>query len=152
MASADFSQRLLAMLHTLFQHVCETSHGKTHHFHSIYRYYLHCRIRTVYRTLFCVANSSCGLCLIIFVSLRPEICLKLPSDSTSQWTPLLLANGWQLQAPITDSHRLVMRHAWRTTKKATKFSFCCLIYFRNLFPTPIIYKDNSSFTTDIALS
>jgi len=27
-----------------------------------------------------------------------------------------LANGWQLPAPITDFHRLVMRHAWRTKK------------------------------------
>ena len=117
MTSADFSQQLLAMLHTLFKHVCETSHGKTHHFHSIYRHYLHCRIRAVDWTSFCVANSSYGLCLIIFVFLRPEICRLLPSDSTSRWTPLLLANGWQLQAPITDFHRLVMRHAWRTTKK-----------------------------------
>jgi len=41
MVSADFSQQLLAMLHTLFPHVCETSHGKTHHFHSIYRHHLH---------------------------------------------------------------------------------------------------------------
>jgi hypothetical protein len=53
---------------------------------------------------------------MMFVFLRPELCRKLPSDSTSQWTPLLLANGWQLQAPITDSHRQVMRHAWRTYK------------------------------------
>jgi hypothetical protein len=30
---------------------------------------------------------------------------------------LLLANGWRLQTPITDFHRLVYRHAWRTTKK-----------------------------------
>ncbi|MFD0962155.1 hypothetical protein, partial [Paenibacillus chungangensis] len=37
--------------------------------------------------------------------------------STSRWTPLLLANGWQLQAPIADFHRLATRHAWRTAQK-----------------------------------
>ena len=116
MVSADFSQQLLSMLHTLFPHVCETSHGKTHHFHSMHRHHLHCRIRAVYWILFCRANSSCGLCLMVFVFLRPELCRQLPSDSISRWTPLLLANGWQLPAPITDSHRQVMRHAWRTQK------------------------------------
>jgi len=29
---------------------------------------------------------------------------------------LLLANGWQLPAPIADFHRLATRHAWRTKK------------------------------------
>ncbi|MCM3054324.1 hypothetical protein, partial [Caldibacillus thermoamylovorans] len=46
-------------------------------------------------------------------------CLQLPSDSTSRWTPLLLANGWLLPTPIADFHRLVNRHA-RRTKKALK--------------------------------
>src|SRR5574344_1726191 len=78
------------------------------------------RIRAVYGTLFCYANSSCGLCLMMFVFLRPELCRQLPSDSTSRWTPLLLANGWQLPAPITDFHRLVMRHAWRTIKRESQ--------------------------------
>src|SRR5690606_29752831 len=51
-----------------------------------------------------------------FVFLGSELCLQLPSDSTSRWTPLLLANGWQLPAPIADFHRLATRHAWRTNK------------------------------------
>jgi len=42
--------------------------------------------------------------------------ITLPSDSTSRWTPLRLANGWQLPAPIADFHRQVTRHA-RHTKK-----------------------------------
>ncbi|MCE5330977.1 MAG: hypothetical protein LLF95_02430, partial [Bacteroidales bacterium] len=37
----------------------------------------------------------------------PEICRRLPSDSTSRWTPLPLANGWQLIAPITDLNRQI---------------------------------------------
>jgi len=32
-----------------------------------------------------------------------------------------LANGWQLQTPITDSHRQVIRHAGRTNKKPAPF-------------------------------
>jgi len=47
--------------------------------------------------------------------------ITLPSDSTSQWTPLRLANGWQLPAPIADFHRQVTRHAWRTTKYPLHF-------------------------------
>ena len=30
--------------------------------------------------------------------LRPRLCLRLPSDSTSQWTPLSLASGSHYQA------------------------------------------------------
>lgn len=29
-----------------------------------------------------------------FVVLRSGLCLRLPSDSTSRWTPLPLASGW----------------------------------------------------------
>jgi len=40
--------------------------------------------KTMNWTLFCLANSSCNLCLIMFVFLQPELCRQLPSDSTSQ--------------------------------------------------------------------
>ncbi len=43
--------------------------------------------------------------------------ITLPSDSSSQRTPLRLANGWQLPASVADFHRQITRHAWRTTKK-----------------------------------
>jgi len=33
------------------------------------------------------------------VYLGSALCLQLPSDSTSRWTPLLLANGWHYQPP-----------------------------------------------------
>src|SRR5699024_3787506 len=33
------------------------------------------------------------LCLIWFVYLGSRVCRQLPSDSTSRWTPLSLANG-----------------------------------------------------------
>jgi len=32
------------------------------------------------------------------------------------FTPLPLADGWQLQASIVDFHHLINRHAWRTSK------------------------------------
>lgn len=57
--------------------------------------------------------------------------ITLPSDSSSQRTPLRLANGWQLQASIADFHRQVTRHAWRTNKKYYKnysTSSHCRIY------------------------
>ncbi|KIA76077.1 hypothetical protein DB43_BF00020 [Parachlamydia acanthamoebae] len=41
-------------------------------------------------------NVPCRLtplcCLIRFLFVRPAFCLRLPSDSTSQWTPLPLAS------------------------------------------------------------
>jgi hypothetical protein len=52
-----------------------------------------------------------------FVFLRAEFCRQLPSDSTSRWTPLLLANGWRLQTPIVDFHHQVGCHARHTKKR-----------------------------------
>jgi len=86
-----------------------------------------CCIRSVYRTLFCLANSSYKMCLMMFVFLRPEICLRLPSDSTSRWTPLPLANGWQLIAPITDLHRQIYSPCTAHQKKRARK------YIRTLF-------------------
>jgi len=52
-----------------------------------------------YWTLFCYANSSTP-CQpnIQFLFIEPRLCLQLPSDSTSQWTPLLSANSSCCQA------------------------------------------------------
>ena len=112
-------------------HVHETSHGKTIHFPSMYPRHLHWYVRVVYWTSSCCADSSHILCLMSFVFLGSEFCLQLPSDSTSRWTPLLLASGWQLQASTADFHRLVNRHAWRTQKsslsKAAFYLFISLI-------------------------
>lgn len=35
-----------------------------------------------------------------FVYLRSGLCRRLPSDSTSRWTPLPWANGWYSQPPF----------------------------------------------------
>src|SRR5690554_3687084 len=51
-----------------------------------------------------------------FVFLGAELCRQLPSDSTSRWTPLLLASGWRLQTPTVDFHHLADCHARHTIK------------------------------------
>ncbi|MDD3744346.1 MAG: hypothetical protein PHX54_12040, partial [Lentimicrobiaceae bacterium] len=45
------------------------------------------------------------------------LCLRLPSDSISRWTPLPSANGWRLQTPIVDFHHQVNYHARHTITK-----------------------------------
>jgi len=102
------------VLHTLFPHVCEISHGKTINLHPIYPHHLQCCVRVIFGLRFVMQARPHSFCLIVFVFLGPELCRQLPSDSTSRWTPLLLANGWWLQTPITDLHRQVYRHAWHT--------------------------------------
>ena len=83
----------------------------------MYPHHLHWHVRVVYWTSLCVASSSHVPCLMMFVFLGSEVCLRLPSDSTSRWTPLPLASGWPLPAPTADFHRLGNRHAWRTTRR-----------------------------------
>ena len=104
----------------MFPHVCEISHGKTINLHSIYPHHLQCCVRVIFGLRFGLQARPHSFCLIVFVFLGPELCRQLPSDSTSQWTPLLLANGWRLHTPITDFHRQVYRHAWRTNKMPSK--------------------------------
>ena len=100
----------------MFPHVCEISHGKTINLRSIYPHHLQYCARVIFGLCFVMQARPHSVCLIVFVFLGPELCRQLPSDSTSQWTPLLLANGWRLQTPIKDFHLQVYRHAWRTQK------------------------------------
>ena len=104
MASADFSQQLLSALFSTSVRPPEVR--RVTFFPYIGIIYIRC-IRSVYWTLSIYADLSYISCLMMFVFLRPEICRRLPSDSTSRWTPLPLANGWQLTAPITDFHRQI---------------------------------------------
>jgi len=104
MASADFSQQLLSTLFSMSVRSPEVR--RVTFFPYIGIIYTNV-FRSVYWTLSCYADLSYISCLMMFVFLRPEICRRLPSDSTSRWTPLPLANGWQLIAPITDLHRQI---------------------------------------------
>src|SRR5690606_5518038 len=119
--------------------VHETSHGKTRSFHSMHPPHLHLRVCAVYWISSCLADSSHYRCLMRFVFLGSELCLQLPSDSTSRWTPLLLANGWQLPAPIADFHRLVTRHAWRTRKSSDLIVMKSLLLFILRFLVTLIF-------------
>ena len=97
--------------------VRETSHDKIRNLHSIYPPYLHA-LRLCSLSDFALRCKLAPQHLpdMIRVS-RPGILLiTLPSDSSSRWTPLCLANGWQLPASIADFHRQVTHHAWRTTE------------------------------------
>ena len=51
---------------------------------------------------------------IWFLFVRPEVCLRLPSDSTSLWTPLPLAMYLPLHGRTRDLHPLEFAHAGRT--------------------------------------
>ena len=51
-----------------------------------------------------------------FLSVGPRICLQLPSDSTSRWTPLVLAVSFPLLGRIRAFHPLVTCAARRTKK------------------------------------
>src|SRR5699024_7750778 len=55
-----------------------------------------------------------ALPLIWFLFVRPEVCRELPSDSTSQWTPLLLAMYLPLPGCTRDFHPLEFAHAGQT--------------------------------------
>jgi hypothetical protein len=88
MVSADFSRQLLSMFHTLFPHVRETSRGKTINFHSIYPHHLHRNARVAFGLRFVLQPYPHCICLMMFVFLGSELCRRLPSDSTSRWTPL----------------------------------------------------------------
>ena len=49
-----------------------------------------------------------------FLSVRPDVCHRLPSNFTSRWTPLLLAMRFPLLGLTQDFHPLDIAHAKRT--------------------------------------
>ena len=59
-------------------------------------------------------HPTCRPCMR-FLSVRPDFCRRLPSDSTSQWTPLPLAICFPSLGRIRDFHPLEHAHAGRTT-------------------------------------
>ena len=70
--------------------------------------------------------------------------IRLPSDSTSRWTPLPSAVSFPLSGHSTDFHRLDYAHAGRTRKRKgiknpfrNNLSFFDSLYYRNLSCTTI---------------
>ena len=71
-----------------------------------------------------------------FLSVRPDFCRRLPSDSTSRWTPLPLAICFPSLGRIRDFHPLEHAHAGRTIGKSgthfvrdVTFSGCSVPYW-----------------------
>ena len=63
-----------------------------------------------------------------FLSVRPDFCRRLPSDSTSRWTPLPLAICFPSLGRIRDLHPLEHAHAGRTSKRVRQSNFCRTLY------------------------
>ena len=72
---------------------CKTSSGKRYHLHLIYLLHLHLEIRAVLDFILCRILVRFKTPYMQFLFVRPRFCLRLPSDSTSRWTPLPLANS-----------------------------------------------------------
>ena len=63
-----------------------------------------------------------------FLFVRPRVCLQLPSDSTSQWTPLLFSYALPTTGCARDFHPLDFAHAGRTTKTTCRNRSFCFCY------------------------
>src|SRR5690606_34544536 len=102
MTSADFSRQALrhASDKKKRPHVRETSPGKNDNFHPIYLLHLPCCLRAVsdFDLLCNLIRTALALYDMYFLFVRPGFCRRLPSDSTSRWTPLPLANTSYCQA------------------------------------------------------
>ena len=106
----------------MFQYVCETSPGKNAIFSSIYLLYLHHRLLSSFGLQFVTQPYPAYICLIQFLFVRPEVCLKLPSDSISRWTPLFSAVCLVLLTCTKDFHLLDCTHAGRTLRRIMGFA------------------------------
>ena len=89
----------------------------TYSFHLIPAWFT-LRVPNSYGTLSCFADLSTLLSLRIkFLYVRSDVCLRLPSDSTSRWTPLLSAIAFPLSGRLGDLHPLEYVRAGRTKRK-----------------------------------
>ena len=88
-----------------------------------------------------------------FLFVRPDVCRRLPSDSTSRWTPLPWAMRFPLLGLARDLHPLANAHAERTiycnveffeTRRCTELFF--LYYFRY---TSRPYADQEALIKDL---
>ena len=102
----------------MFPHVREISPGKNAIFPSIYLPHLHHRLPSSLGLWFVKQPYPVYICLMWFLFVRPEVCLQLPSDSSSPRTPLLLAMCLALLTRTRDFHPLDCAHAGRTRKRA----------------------------------
>ena len=91
-------------------------------FPSIHLPHLHSIPSDSYWASVCLATLPGIPCLICsFCPSDQRFAIRLPSDSTSRWTPLSLAVSFLLSGHFTDLHRLDYAHAGRTTQTARTF-------------------------------
>ena len=70
-----------------------------------------------------------------FPFVRPDVCRRLPSDSTSRWTPLPWAMRFPLLGLAQNLHPLANAHAERTIKKGvprkgqSPFNLTCFTHY-----------------------
>jgi len=65
--------------------------------------------------LLCSLIPNCSLMRFLFV--RPEICLHLPSDSTSRWTPLVFSYVFPTTRVDSGLQPVRLRPCWAHIKK-----------------------------------
>jgi len=86
-------------------------------FHSIHLPHLHSIPLDSYWASVCLATLPDMPCLICdFCPSDQRFAIRLPSDSTSRWTPLSLAIHFPLSGCVKDFHLLDYAHAGRTRK------------------------------------
>ena len=73
-------------------------------------------------------SPTCKPCMR-FLSIRPDFCRRLPSDSALQRTPLPLAICFPSLGRIGDFHPLEHAHAGRTKKEDASLKWCILFSF-----------------------
>ena len=96
-------------------------------------------------------HPTCRPCMR-FLSVRPDFCRRLPSDSTSQWTPLPLAICFPSLGRIRDFHPLEHTHAGRTIcsgslimRAAVFFVSICYISMVLFLSISVIYAKDMSY-------
>ena len=70
-----------------------------------------------YWTLTCLAVSSALHSLMGFLFVSPVVCSRLPSDSTSRWTPLPFSYPFPTAGQGRDFHPIERAPAGRTKKR-----------------------------------
>jgi hypothetical protein len=89
MASADFCQSISQSLgRDSLSADWQISPGNAHLLSRLCLSHLRLHFPYKYRTLKIIAFSSSATASMRFLFVKPAICLRLPSDSTSRWTPL----------------------------------------------------------------
>ena len=101
-------------------------------FPSIYLPHLHSISSDSYWASVCLATLPDIPCLICdFCPSDQRFAIRLPSDSTSRWTPLSLAMCFPLSGHTTVLHRLDYAHAGRTSSESPVLSGAFLFYVQH---------------------